>query len=132
MPGRLGPPGCGSIQPQGMKTHNWIFFFVPWNERVIVDDVSLAADLFQRVEPFLPTLLENYDLVGFHERWRFYRYQSGQTFQPHRDGAYLRMETWEESTERAVVQRGQKDVLRTDILYGSQANASRHAQRNVA
>ena len=28
------------------------------NERVIVDDVSLAADLFQRAEPFLPALLE--------------------------------------------------------------------------
>jgi hypothetical protein len=32
----------------------------------------------------------------------------------------------------ALVQTGQKYVLRTDILYGSHTNASRHTRRNVA
>jgi len=67
------------------------------NERVLVDDVSLAADLFHRAEPLLPAVIEGHGLVGFNERWRFYRYGPGQTFKPHRDGSYMRLKTWEES-----------------------------------
>jgi len=67
------------------------------NERVLVDDQSLAADLFHRAEPYLPADIDGHQLVGFNERWRFYRYQPGQTFKPHRDGSYLRMKTLEES-----------------------------------
>lgn len=67
------------------------------NERVIVDDESLASNLFQRAQPFLPAVLDGHHLVGFNERWRFYRYQPGQTFQPHRDGSYLRMKTGDKS-----------------------------------
>ncbi len=67
------------------------------NERVIVDDASLASDLFERAAPFLPTLLDDHSLVGFNERWRFYRYNPGQTFSPHRDGAYLGMKTCKQS-----------------------------------
>jgi len=67
------------------------------NERVIVDDPVLASDIFRRAEPFLPPLLEDRRLVGFNERWRFYRYHPGQTFNLHRDGSFLRLETFEES-----------------------------------
>jgi hypothetical protein len=67
------------------------------NERVLVDDVSLAADLFRRAEPLLPAVIEGHGLVGFNERWRFYRYGPGQTFKPHRDGSYMRLRSWEES-----------------------------------
>src|SRR5215471_9815067 len=48
------------------------------NERVLVDDVCLAADLFHRAEPLLPAVIEGHGLVGFNERWRFYRYGPGQ------------------------------------------------------
>lgn len=67
------------------------------NERVLVDDLSLAADLFSRAKPFLPPVIEERGLVGFNERWRFYRYQPGQTFKPHRDGSYFRVTNFEES-----------------------------------
>jgi hypothetical protein len=67
------------------------------NERVLVDDVSLASDLFHRAEPLLPAVIEGLGLAGFNERWRFYRYGPGQTFKPHRDGSYMRMKSWEES-----------------------------------
>jgi prolyl 4-hydroxylase len=67
------------------------------NERVLVDDVTLASDLFHRAEPFLPADIEGHKLVGFNERWRFYRYGPGQTFKAHRDGSYMRMNSWEES-----------------------------------
>lgn len=66
------------------------------NERVLVDDVALASDLFRRAEPFLP-IINGHKLVGFNERWRFYRYGLGQTFNPHRDGAYTRMTRYEQS-----------------------------------
>ena len=67
------------------------------NERVLVDDRSLAANLFHRAEPSLPAVVDGHNLVGFNERWRFYRYLPGQTFKPHRDGSYMRLESWEES-----------------------------------
>ena len=67
------------------------------NERVIVDDVSLATDFFRRAEPSLPAVIDGHGLVGFNERWRFYRYGPGQTFKPHRDGSFMRIKSWEES-----------------------------------
>lgn len=67
------------------------------NERVIIDDPSLALDMFRRAAPMLPAVIEGQQLVGFNERWRFYRYELGQTFKPHRDGTYMRMNAWEES-----------------------------------
>ena len=67
------------------------------NERVLLDDVSLAADFFHRAAPFLPTVIDGHGLVGFNERWRFYRYGPGQTFKPHRDGSFMRIKSWEES-----------------------------------
>ena len=63
------------------------------NERVLVDDQRLAEALFHRAAPWLPKLVEQRCLAGFNERWRFYRYRPGQTFQPHRDGSYMSLET---------------------------------------
>jgi hypothetical protein len=138
------------------------------NERVLVDDPSLAAELFLRARPFLPAILDGHPLVGFNERWRFYRYRPGQAFSPHRDGAYERLDVWETSYltfmiylndrmtggetrffrdmkdacfrlpylsirpkegmalvfihriwhEGAVVEIGEKHVLRTDVMFG--------------
>jgi prolyl 4-hydroxylase len=67
------------------------------NERVLIDDRSLAVDLYHRAESLLPAVIDGHNLVGFNERWRFYRYLPGQTFKPHRDGSYVQMESWEES-----------------------------------
>ena len=63
------------------------------NERVIFDDVALAADLFARTRAFLPAELAGGTLVGYNERFRGYRYRDGQRFAPHFDGAYWRPET---------------------------------------
>lgn len=67
------------------------------NERVLLDDMALALDLFHKAKPFLPHELEGHLLVGLNERWRFYRYRPGQTFKPHRDGSYFRVTSFEES-----------------------------------
>ena len=67
------------------------------NERVLLDDPALAADLFDRSKPCLPAVVDGNSLTGFNERWRFYRYGPGQTFKPHRDGSYFSVKTFEES-----------------------------------
>lgn len=60
------------------------------NDRVIWDDAELAQHLWARVKTCVPDPLENRRVVGLNERFRFYRYDVGQTFRPHYDGAFTR------------------------------------------
>ena len=60
------------------------------NTRVIIDDVTLAADLYRRIEAHIPPDLADMRPVGANERFRCYRYESGQRFAPHYDGAFHR------------------------------------------
>ncbi|MFL6658777.1 MAG: 2OG-Fe(II) oxygenase [Massilia sp.] len=59
------------------------------NDRVLCDDVAMAAFLFERAEPFLPPELDGWALHGFNERLRFYRYGPGEYFKWHKDGTYV-------------------------------------------
>ena len=62
------------------------------NDRVIFDDVALAADLFERLRRLLPEQVRAGDeprtAVGLNPRFRGYRYSPGQRFAPHFDGHY--------------------------------------------
>jgi prolyl 4-hydroxylase len=60
------------------------------NTRVIVDDLDLAARLFERAQPFLPKRFGSWQLHTLNERFRYYRYEVGQTFRPHFDGCFAR------------------------------------------
>jgi predicted 2-oxoglutarate/Fe(II)-dependent dioxygenase YbiX len=60
------------------------------NTRVMIDDADLAAKLWPRIEPFVPQQLGAYHPVGLNERFRYYRYESGQQFDWHRDGSFVR------------------------------------------
>ncbi len=60
------------------------------NTRVMVDDVDLAAKLWPRIKPFVPERIGAYSPVGLNERFRYYRYEPGQQFDWHRDGAFVR------------------------------------------
>lgn len=60
------------------------------NSRVMFDDEDLAADLFGRLRPFLPELLEGRTVCGLNERFRCYRYDVAESFAPHYDGAFRR------------------------------------------
>ena len=60
------------------------------NDRVMFDDVALAAQLFGRIRGQLPERLFGRRPVGVNERFRCYRYEPGQRFAPHYDGAFCR------------------------------------------
>lgn len=60
------------------------------NTRVVIDDVALAAELFRRVAEHVPRVVSGCSLVGANERLRCYRYERGQRFAPHYDGAFQR------------------------------------------
>lgn len=60
------------------------------NDRVILDDPQIASALWERLRPFVPERLQFWVPVGLNERWRFYRYDPGQQFDWHFDGAYER------------------------------------------
>ena len=60
------------------------------NLRVMVDDMTLAAALFERARPLLPPRIGQWHLLGLNERLRYYRYDVGQTFRPHYDGSFDR------------------------------------------
>ena len=60
------------------------------NDRVVIDDPALAADLLARVRAHVPEVLAGLRLCGANERLRCYRYGPGQRFAPHYDGAFVR------------------------------------------
>ncbi len=60
------------------------------NTRVIVDDVACAAALWERLREGIPARIGRFRAVGLNERLRFYRYDPGQFFAWHRDGAFHR------------------------------------------
>jgi prolyl 4-hydroxylase len=63
------------------------------NKRVMFDDTGLAAELFARLAGTIPAHLCGRRAVGVNERFRCYRYEPGQRFAPHFDGAYTRSAT---------------------------------------
>lgn len=60
------------------------------NTRVMIDDTGLAADLFGRLSAELAPPMAGMHAVGANERFRCYRYEPGQRFAPHFDGAFRR------------------------------------------
>lgn len=55
------------------------------NTRVTFADETLAASMFTRAKPHLPSL-DGAHAVALNPRWRVYRYAPGEHFATHRDG----------------------------------------------
>ncbi len=60
------------------------------NTRVMIDDHALAAQLWDRAADHVPSQWGYRRAVGLNERFRFYRYEPGQRFARHADGAFDR------------------------------------------
>jgi hypothetical protein len=60
------------------------------NDRVMIDDPHLAGAMWDRLKPFFPQQVQFWLPVALNERWRFYRYDPGQQFDWHFDGAFER------------------------------------------
>lgn len=60
------------------------------NTRVMVDDVDRARHLWERAAHWVPKSIDRWRAVGINERLRFYRYDFGQQFDWHYDGAFER------------------------------------------
>lgn len=60
------------------------------NTRVMIDDEPRAVALWDRAREFVTDWDENWTPVGLNERFRFYRYETGQQFNWHYDGCYER------------------------------------------
>jgi predicted 2-oxoglutarate/Fe(II)-dependent dioxygenase YbiX len=56
------------------------------NDRVVIDDVTLADQMWQRIQHLLPEL-DSAAPCGVDSQLRFYRYHPGQQFRRHKDGA---------------------------------------------
>ena len=82
----LGPTVAPITTPSGpeMRTD------IRNNARVMFDDAAFAKTLFERIAAQLPSPLCGMHPVGANERLRCYRYEPGQRFAPHYDGAYCR------------------------------------------
>ena len=90
------------------------------NTRVMVDDRPLTERLWQRFAHWAPPV-EGWVACGFNERLRYYRYDPGEFFAPHRDGAFMRSRD-EQSFFTLLFYlnegfQGRKYVLRSDLMY---------------
>ena len=84
----LGPTAAPISTPRGFVMNP----DVRNNGRVIFDDDRLARELFSRIVEQIPATLCYRRAVGANERFRCYRYEPGQYFATHMDGAFVRNE----------------------------------------
>ena len=97
-------------------------------DRCVLDDQTLANDLFQRIKPYLPTEKGyvsprknplKFPLKGLNERLRFLKYHAGDYFKPHYDGCYSRPDGSEMSWMTVMVYLNDGDSFeggRTSLL----------------
>lgn len=63
------------------------------NDRALFQDANLAAQLWARVQPYVPAEFETGTVVGLDDHFRFYRYDTGQRFRRHKDGTEIKSPT---------------------------------------
>lgn len=87
------------------------------SDRVIIDDPTLAATLFMRLEPHLPRLYHGRALVGVNERMRYLKYSVGQRFRQHSDGSYTTADGAQTSLLTLMVYLSNVDRGGETLLY---------------
>lgn len=89
------------------------------NTRVIVDDVELAQELWPRLAEYMPARIGAYTPVGLNERFRFYRYEPGEQFDWHRDGAFVRTDEEQSMLTLMFYLNDECEGGTTDFMYVS-------------
>lgn len=87
------------------------------NTRVMVDAPDLAEQLWPRLAEFMPQRIGAYSPVGLNERFRFYRYEPGQQFNWHRDGAFVRTDEEQSFLTLMFYLNDDCDGGTTDFMY---------------
>ena len=62
------------------------------NQRVLMFDEEMAAEIWEKLAPFV----DEYPVakpIGLNEMWRYYKYVPGERFKLHKDGSHRRSET---------------------------------------
>jgi predicted 2-oxoglutarate/Fe(II)-dependent dioxygenase YbiX len=62
------------------------------NTRCIVDDNTLAQEIYSRIKDHVPMIWLNCPVLELNPRLRFLKYEPGQYFLPHSDGVYVNEE----------------------------------------
>lgn len=60
------------------------------NYRLIYTDEVLAQKYWTKVKAFCPSKIEEHEVLGLNEQFRFYRYEENQRFKRHIDGRFKR------------------------------------------
>ncbi|KAJ3093935.1 hypothetical protein HK100_006345 [Physocladia obscura] len=60
--------------------------------RCIIDSVPLTAAIFARIKPYVPQTIKGHELVCVNERLRILKYNPGDKFEAHFDGAFRRLD----------------------------------------
>lgn len=60
------------------------------NTLLMEDNPALAESLWARLLPLVPAQIGPFSAIGLNERFRWYRYDPGERFAPHYDGAFIR------------------------------------------
>lgn len=58
--------------------------------RVVHDSFELVEEMWEKLQYFVIQETEYGVASGLNERFRFYRYEVGQEFKPHKDGSFIR------------------------------------------
>jgi predicted 2-oxoglutarate/Fe(II)-dependent dioxygenase YbiX len=65
------------------------------NERLLYQDEKLANQYWEKLKPYCPSQMTDYEAIGLNEQFRFYKYQLNQRFKRHIDGRFKRNENEE-------------------------------------
>jgi predicted 2-oxoglutarate/Fe(II)-dependent dioxygenase YbiX len=60
------------------------------NERLIYQNLELAEHYWQKIQPYVPSQIDDNEAIGLNEQFRFYKYQPNQRFKRHIDGRFKR------------------------------------------
>lgn len=82
----------GAYQPAGLGAagKQTVSASLRSSDRLITDDKRLAELMWERVRDHVPVCFRGRRVLGLNEQLKFLRYQPGQFFKAHFDGAFLR------------------------------------------